>query len=147
MRKYFVEEKMVALPASVGALGLLSTSGLGAQSGELEWGFVEVWGDSIMLPLIAIGVTLTILSVFSIMILLGPRENSYCVSLERASSLVAGVGGALLLAWLWDLPPPRTAELVGAAILIAAIVLLSLAPRLAQRVSPRGPRRAERRDH
>ena len=45
-------------------------------------------------------------------------------------------GGALLLAWFWGLPAPRPAELVGASILIGAIVLLSLAPRLSRRVVP-----------
>ena len=84
--------------------------------------------------------TLTIVSVFAIIILLDPRENAYCVPLERAASLVAGVGGALLLAWLWGLPAPRPAELVGAGILIGAIVLLSLAPRLSR---PTVPARAE----
>ena len=136
IRKYFVEEKMIALPASVAALALLSWSGLGSQASELEWGFVKVWTDPVILPLFAIGATLTVISVLSIVILLDARENAYCVPLERAASLVAGVGGALLLAWFWGLPQPRDAELIGAAILIGAIVLLSIAPRLSQRMAP-----------
>ena len=136
IRKYFVEEKMIALPASVAALALLSWSGLGSQASELEWGFVKVWTDPVILPLFAIGATLTVISVLSIVILLDARENAYCVPLERAASLVAGVGGALLLAWFWGLPQPREAELIGAAILIGAIVLLSVAPRLSQRMAP-----------
>ena len=136
VRKYFVEEKMIALPVSVLALALLSLSGLGAQSGELEWGFVAVWTDGVLLSLAGIGVTLTVISILSIIILLDARENAYCVPLERAASLVAGVGGALLLAWFWDLPQPRNAELIGAGILIAAIVLLSVAPRLSRRLTP-----------
>jgi hypothetical protein len=118
IRKYFVEEKMIALPASVAALALLSWSGLGSQASELEWGFVKVWTDPVILPLFGIGATLTVISVLSIVILLDARENAYCVPLERAASLVAGVGGALLLAWFWGLPQPREAELIGAAILI-----------------------------
>ncbi|HXS30487.1 MAG TPA: hypothetical protein VN755_06605, partial [Steroidobacteraceae bacterium] len=136
IRKYFVEEKIIALPVSVAALALLSWSGLGAQSGQLEWGFVKVWTDPVILPLFGIGATLTVISVLSIVILLDARENAYCVPLERAASLLAGVGGALLLAWFWGLPQPRAAELIGAAILIGAIVLLSAAPRLSQRMAP-----------
>lgn len=136
IRKYFVEEKIIALPLSVAALALLSWSGLGSQASELEWGFVAVWTDPIIVPLFAIGGTLTVISVLSIVILLDPRENAYCVPLERAASLVAGVGGSLLLAWFWGLPRPSAAELTGAAILIAAIVLLSLAPRLSRRLAP-----------
>ncbi|RZJ97828.1 MAG: hypothetical protein EOO76_18070 [Novosphingobium sp.] len=138
VRRYFVEEKVIALPLSVLVLGLISASGIGgsgsgSQSGELEWGFFAVWSDPVMWPLFWIGCTLTVISVLAIIILLDPRENAYCVPLERAASLVAGVGGAVLLAWFWGLAMPRTAELIGAGILIAAIVLLSIAPRLSQR--------------
>src|SRR4029079_7306244 len=136
IRKYFVEEKVVALPLSVAALALLSWSGIGSQASELESGFVEVWTDPVIVPLFGIGVTLTVILVLSIVILLDARENAYCVPLERRASLLAGVGGSLLLAWFWGLPQPRTAELVGAGILIGAIVLLSTAPRLSRRVVP-----------
>jgi hypothetical protein len=115
------------------ALALLSWSGIGSQASELEWGFVSVWTDPVILPLFGIGATLTVISVLSIVILLDARENAYCVPLERAASLVAGVGGAVLLAWFFGGRMPRPAELAGAAILIAAIVLLSVAPRLSAR--------------
>lgn len=139
VRRYFVEEKIFALPLSVAILAAISASGIGSQSGALGWGFLSVWTDPVIVPLLGIGLTLTIVSVFAIIILLDPRENAYCVPLERAASLIAGVGGALILAWVWDLPMPRPAELVGAGILIGAIVLLSLAPRFADR-----PQRAAR---
>jgi drug/metabolite transporter (DMT)-like permease len=133
VRRYFVEEKVIALPLSVLVLGLISAAGIGGQSGELHWGFVAVWTDPVIWPLFWIGVTLTVISVIAIVILLDPRENAYCVPLERAASLVAGVGGSVLLAWFFGQKMPRPAELTGAAILIAAIVLLSIAPRLSQR--------------
>ncbi|MGX7895329.1 hypothetical protein [Tsuneonella sp. HG222] len=129
IRKYFVEEKMIALPMSVAALALLSWSGIGSQSGELAWGFLAVWSDPVIWPLLGIGSTLTVISILAIIILLDPRENAYCVPLERSASLIAGIGGSIILAWGWGLPFPRNAELIGAGILIAAIVLLSLAPR------------------
>lgn len=141
VRKYFVEEKVIALPLSVVALAAISASGIGGQSSELSWGFISVWTDPVILPLIFIGATLTIISIFAIVILLDARENAYCVPLERAASLVAGVAAALILAWGWGLPHPRPAELTGAGILIGAIVLLSLAPRLAKK--PAVPARAE----
>ena len=136
VRRYFVEEKIFALPLSVAALAAVSASGLGSQAGELEWGFIRVWSDPVIVPLMLIGGTLTIISIFAIIILLDARENAYCVPLERAASLVAGIGGSVLLAWFWGLPMPRPAELIGAAILIAAIVLLSLAPRFTRRIVP-----------
>ncbi|MFD1787879.1 hypothetical protein ACFSC3_09860 [Sphingomonas floccifaciens] len=133
VRRYFVEEKVLALPLSVLFLAIVSASGIGGQSSELSWGFLSVWTDPVIWPLFVIGLTLTVVSVFAIIILLDPRENAYCVPLERAASLVAGVGAALILAWGWGLKYPRPAELIGAGILIAAIVLLSVAPRLAAR--------------
>ena len=133
VRRYFVEEKIVALPLSIAFLAAVSASGIGGQSGELYWGFVEVWSDPAIVPLIGIGITLTVVSVFAIMILLDPRENAYCVPLERAASLVAGVGGSVLLALFFAGKMPRTAEFIGAAILIGAIVLLSLAPRFSKK--------------
>ncbi len=141
IRKYFVEEKVIALPLSVAALAAVSASGIGGQANELGWGFVSVWTDPVILPLFFIGLTLTVISVFAIIILLDARENAYCVPLERAASLIAGVGAALILAWGWGLPTPRPAELIGATILIGAIVLLSVAPRLAKK--PVVPARAE----
>jgi drug/metabolite transporter (DMT)-like permease len=136
VRGYFVEEKLVALPLSVAALAAVSASGFGSQAGELGYGFLGVWSDPVIVPLLGIGITLTIISIFAIVILLDARENAYCVPLERAASLVAGVGGSVLLAWFWGLKMPSPAELTGAAILIAAIVLLSVAPRLARREVP-----------
>lgn len=133
VRAYFVEEKMIALPLSVLVLAAISASGIGGQAGELEWGFVGVWTSAAIWPLAWIGFTLTIISVIAVIILLDPRENAYCVPLERAASLVAGVGGSVLLAWFFGGRMPRGAEMLGAAILIAAIVLLAVAPRLGRK--------------
>lgn len=133
LRGYFVEEKMIALPLSVAFLAAVSASGIGGQSGDLATGFLAVWTTSALPSLVWIGVTLTIISVVAVIILLDPRENAYCVPLERAASLVAGVGGSVLLALFWGLRMPRPAELAGAGILVAAIALLSLAPRLTRK--------------
>jgi len=133
VRRYFVEEKIVALPLSVAVLAAISAAGLGGQASELHWGFVSVWSDPVLLWLVGLGLTLTIISIFAAIILLDPAENSYCVPLERASSLVAGIAAAFLLHWFWGLKAPTGAETIGAAILIGAIVLLSVAPRLARK--------------
>ena len=132
IRRYFVEEKIVALPLSVLALAVIAASGIGGPTDELYWGFVAVWTDPVMIELVVIGLTLTLISIVSIVILLDPRENAYCVPLERAASLLAGVGGSVLLALFWAGAMPSSAELIGAGILIAAIALLSLAPRFSQ---------------
>jgi hypothetical protein len=134
VRRYFVEEKIIALPLSVVALALLGSTGLGSQADELLWGFTRAWTDPVFLPLVAIGLTLTIISVFAAIILLDPRENSYCVPLERSASLLAGLAAAWLLHLLWNQPMPTGTEIAGAALLIAAIILLAVAPRLSGEV-------------
>jgi drug/metabolite transporter (DMT)-like permease len=128
VRRYFTEEKIVALPLAVISLAALSASGFGSQAGQLEWGFITVWTDPVLWPLFGIAFTLTIVSVFAAMILLDARENTFCVPLERSSSLLAGIMAAFLLHWGWGQPAPTGMELIGAAILIAAIVLLTVAP-------------------
>lgn len=134
VRRYFVEEKVVALPLSVAILALISASGIGGQSNELAWGFIDVWTDPVIWEIFLIGGTLTLISIAAIIILLDPQENAYCIPLERAASLLAGVAGSVLLALFWGGRMPSDAELVGAGILIGAIVLLSLAPRFSRTV-------------
>lgn len=132
VRGYFVEEKIVALPLSVIALAGLVATGIGSQADELRWGFVNVWSDPVLWPMIGVGVTLTIVSVFAAIILLDPHENSYCVPLERSASLLAGLVTAWLLHWMVGHPAPTGIEMLGAALLIAAITLLASAPRFAR---------------
>jgi drug/metabolite transporter (DMT)-like permease len=133
VRRYFVEEKIVALPLSIIALGAVSLLGLGNQAGELAWGFTRAWTDPVFWPLFGAGFTLTIVSVFAAIILLDRSENTYCVPLERSSSLLAGLVAAYLLHWGWGLPRPTNMEVLGAALLLGAILLLTLAPRQERR--------------
>lgn len=133
VRQYFVEEKVIALPMSVLFLAAVSLTGLGNQSGQLAFGFTAVWSDPVIWLLAGGAITLTIVSVFAAIILLDPHENSYCVPLERSSSLVAGLAAAFIMHWVWSMPAPTGMEVIGALMLIGAIVLLTLAPKFEQR--------------
>ncbi|MDQ2640077.1 MAG: hypothetical protein M3Y79_05820 [Pseudomonadota bacterium] len=136
VRQYFSEEKIIALPMSLVALAAVSMMGLGSQADELAWGFTRAWTDPVLVLLAAGGFTLTIISVFAAIILLNPRENSYCVPLERSSSLLAGLAAAYVLHAFWNQPAPTGSELIGAALLIGAILLLTLAPRFGTAAAP-----------
>jgi hypothetical protein len=129
VRGYFAEEKLIALPMSVVALAAVGFLGAGSQANELAWGFTRAWSDPVFVLLAGGGFTLTIISVFAAIILLNPRENSYCVPLERSSSLLAGLAAAYVLHAFWNQPVPTGSELIGAGLLLSAIVLLTLAPR------------------
>ena len=134
VKGYFVEEKLVAIPVAVLSLGLLSAWGWGAQGNQLSFGFVGVWASDQMLPILALSVLLVLISVFSIRILLDPRENTFCVPLERSASILAGTAAAYVLAALSLGKLPTQAELVGAALLITAIIVLSFGPKLRRSV-------------
>ncbi|CAN5223152.1 hypothetical protein BH10PSE3_BH10PSE3_07010 [soil metagenome] len=128
VRRYFVEEKIVAVPLSVVFLALVPLLGLGTQGSQLAWGFFEVWSTPQIAPILALSVLLFVVSVFAAIILLDPRENTFCVPMERSASIVAGIAASFILAALWGLPTPTDAEIAGAVLMIAEVVLLSVAP-------------------
>jgi drug/metabolite transporter (DMT)-like permease len=138
---YFVEEKLVAYPVGILCLVLLSVSGFGAQGDELFFGFVAVWRSSQMFYITVLSVFVVLLSVFSILILLDRRENTFCVAFERSASVLAGVTTAYLLASANLGSAPSAAEVVGALLLVVAVVLLAVAPRIVSRRSRIGENR------
>jgi hypothetical protein len=132
VKGYFVEEKIVALPLAILALGLLSALNFGPQSGQLSFGFIGVWSSNQMLWMWILAVLLVLVSIFSILILLDARENTFCVPIERSASVLAGIAAAFVLSHLSLGAPPTSAEVFGAALLIAAIFVLTLGRRLSR---------------
>ncbi|HWW21591.1 MAG TPA: hypothetical protein VNZ06_12345 [Steroidobacteraceae bacterium] len=126
VKRYFVEEKIVAIPLAVLMLALLSLVNFGTQSGQLGFGFIGVWSSGQMTPILLLSLLLFVISVFSILILIDQRENTFCVPIERSASILAGIAAAYVLAQLSLGSLPTNAEMAGALLLIAAIVLLSL---------------------
>lgn len=133
VKRYFVQEQMVAAPAALVALAVLGGSALGAQSREIGSGFIGLWGSPAFIWIVGIGFLAFVISILATLILLDRRENTYCVPLERSASVLGGMAAAYVLAWIYSLPAPTGAELIGAALLVCAIVLLALAPRLGRR--------------
>jgi hypothetical protein len=120
----------VATPLAILALWLVSVSPLAAQGVQLSWGFVGVWASPALPELALVAVAFFLISILAALILLNPGENTFCVPFERSASILAGVVAAYILALAFHQPYPTPAEVVGVALLIAAIALLSLAPRL-----------------
>jgi len=128
-RAYFVEEKIVAYPAALLGVALLALLVPGSQANELTFGFMGVWNSGQIGYLAALSCLVVLLSVFSLLILLHDRENTFCVAFERSGSILAGIAAAYVLASMGIGPSPSPAEVWGALTLIAAVVLLSVAPR------------------
>ena len=97
VKGYFIEEKIVAFPVATLALALLSALDFGPQSGQLSFGFVGVWTSNQMGWVSILSVLLVLVSIFSILILLDARENTFCVPIERSASVLAGIAAATLI--------------------------------------------------
>lgn len=128
-RRYFVEEQIVATPASLVALAVLALVNGGAVSDSVAAGFDLLAGDPTLPILIAIGLLSQGTGVFGGLILLDARETSFCVPVNRASSLVAGVGAAYALHLVWGEAPPARGELLAVGLCVVAMVILSLPTR------------------
>lgn len=136
--RYFVEEQMVATPALVLVLGVLALSGMDHPTMDFTHGlahgfehpahFEAGWSVGVVLVALVIGVLSQGTGVFGGLILLDKRENTFCVPVNRVSSLLAGVVASYSL-WLClgEKRPPAN-ELVGVALLVCAIVALSVGP-------------------
>ena len=133
LKRYFVEEQLVAYPLALAVLGAMAWAG-GAPTGlDLRWGFLELWNKPMLWALVVLGATVSVQGVVAAMILLGRQENTYCVPLERSASVIGGVIAAYLLWQTRNYPKPTTAEMIGVALLVVAIVILSFAPRLTRK--------------
>jgi len=128
-RRYFVEEQMVATPLGVVVLFIVALLG----QDELRVGFFELWEHPALPWVVVVGVLSQGTGVFGALVLLSPQENTYCVPVNRASSVLAGVLATLSLAVLWGQRFPATSEWVGAGLILAAILALSIPPLLEKR--------------
>jgi uncharacterized membrane protein len=96
---------------------------------QLRWGFSGIWRQSAAWNLLPLAIMTAVLGVLAAFILLNKRENTFCVPLERSASVLGGIIATYVLAWQHGLPQPTVAELIGVALLVAAIVVLSLGPK------------------
>jgi drug/metabolite transporter (DMT)-like permease len=130
-KRYFVEEQMVATPLALAMLAVVAVVG----SDELRLGFTGLWHHPALPLIIFVGLLSQGTGVFGALILLSPQENTYCVPVNRASSILAGIVATSALALLWQRPWPGSSEWVGAALILAAIAVLSVPPLLSRQTA------------
>ncbi|MBI4911666.1 MAG: hypothetical protein HY823_02915 [Acidobacteria bacterium] len=124
-KRYFAEEQMVATPLLLLALGLLALWNGGPAAAKVREGFLLL-GGPLKWPAFAVGLLSLGTGIFGGLILLDRRENSFCVPVNRASSVLAGVAATLALHLLAGQRLPSPFEWAGAALLVTAILVLSL---------------------
>jgi hypothetical protein len=128
--RYFSEEQMVAAPVALILLAGLAWLAPPQVSDPLRAGFRWIASDKRAGWAMFAGVCSQGTGVFGGLVLLDARENSFCVPLNRAASILAGLAASLAL-YVWGLSrPPSGWELAGAMLLVLAITMLWLGPKL-----------------
>lgn len=134
VRTVFLEERVVGFPAAILGLALFGIfSGDGGQAAEIRYGLIDIWFSPAVVPVMITGFFTFATGLFSTFILLDARENSFCVPLERSASILAGLVGSMLLATMFGLEMPSSGEFIGGALLVTAIIVLTIAPVAARR--------------
>lgn len=135
--RYFVEEQMVGTPALMVFLAVCALVDHGAFMHLVRDGFTSFLArpPSIIATAIVIGVCSQGTGIFGGLILLDKRENTYCVPVNRCSSILAGVAASYVAMWTLGGKGPSSYELGGAALIIGAILVLTL-PLLRRKRAP-----------
>lgn len=124
--RYFVEEQMVATPAIVLALAIVALAGSGAVAADVRRGFTEIWSSGAVGASLAVGILSQGTGVFGGLILLDKQENTFCVPVNRASSVLAGLLASFFLTAAVQAPSLPLTEIVGACLILSAIAVLAV---------------------
>ncbi len=105
---------------------ILALLGFGSIATDLQIGFTEFIFGAMAVPALFIGALYACLYIFGSRIYLDHRENTFCIPVNRCSSLLAGVVAAFLLSVFYEGTFVGSTQLISSAILITAILFLSV---------------------
>jgi hypothetical protein len=131
--RFFVEEQTIATPVAVALVLAVALIDRGPIGGGLQHGLSLASDLSIAPWIVVIGLCSQGTGIFGALVLLDARENTFSVPVNRASSVLAGVVATIALWLMLGADGPDLGELIGAVLLIAAVLVLSLGPRLSRR--------------
>jgi hypothetical protein len=123
--RYLVEEQIVAAVLLLAIPAIFALIGQGQIMSELRHGFTHFFAGGVTAPGLLIGALYACLYFFGTLIYLDARENSFCIPLNRASSLLAVVFATYVLADFFHLPSPSTAQLGSSILIVGALMFLS----------------------
>jgi protein-tyrosine-phosphatase len=136
--RYFLEETLVAAIALTGVPALCLLIGDGPILAELRAGFTTFFAEPLVFPALLIGFLYACLYMFGTGIYLDHRENTYCIPLNRCSSLLSGVVASFGLTWFLGWKPPSGYQIVAAVILLTALAVLMVSTLRDSRPAMRG---------
>jgi protein-tyrosine-phosphatase len=122
--RYFHEETLVAAIALTGVPALCLLIGDGPILAELRAGFTTFFASPLVVPALIIGFLYACLYMFGTAIYLDRRENTYCIPLNRCSTLLSGVVASFGLTWFLGWKPPSSIQIVAAVVILAALGFL-----------------------
>jgi hypothetical protein len=126
--RYFVEEGMVSAPALLVLLGLGALF-MGGEGGEqLRAGFTTFWDRPVVLHGLLVGALSQGTGICGGLIFLDARENTFCVPVNRASSMLAALVSSYWLYLAYDYRRVPNNELWAAALIIGAIGFRTIPP-------------------
>jgi hypothetical protein len=125
--RYFVEETMVSTPMLVVILALFALL-KGKAGADVRLGWTAHWGQPYLWALALIGIMSQGTGFFGTLVFLDKSENTYCIPVNRASSVLAGVAASMLLTLFPGQRPPAATESIGATVMIVSILFLSIPP-------------------
>jgi protein-tyrosine-phosphatase len=137
-RRFFVEENMVAMAALVAVPALLAVLGTGAFALELRRGFGAALSGPLAAPALLVGVCYGMLALFGTLIYLECSENTFCMVVNRGSSLLSGVVASYVLTLLVGAPLVSGRQLLATVIVFAAMALLAASRRWTDAPTPAG---------
>jgi hypothetical protein len=123
--QYFVDEALIASATMVFVPVACALLPLGTVAEQLRFGFTHISAGGVAAGLFYAG-----LHLFGTMIYLDWRENAFCISLNRCTSIFAGIVASLAVTWNWNIAAVPRSQMTGAAIMFAALLLLSPAHHL-----------------
>ena len=123
--RYFVEEAIAAIFFLVTIPVIFALFGQGETILQLRQGILDLRTGGVTVPALLIGALYASLYCFGTLIYLDCRENTFCIPLNRSSSLLAGVVASFGLALLFGLGAPSQAQLASAAMIVVALLFLS----------------------
>lgn len=134
--RFFAEEQMVATPAALVLLAITAYLLPGNSGDELRRGFVldlphPMW--TVVLGLLSQGT-----GIFGALVLLDARGNASSVPINRAASIVAGLGAGVVLALLFGVPWPTLREWIACGLLVVAVWVLYQFSRPSSSSAPSG---------
>ncbi|MDZ7820429.1 MAG: hypothetical protein U5N26_00690 [Candidatus Marinimicrobia bacterium] len=125
--RYFVEETMVSTPTLVLLLGIF-TLFKGDIGADVRLGWTMHWGEPYLWMLLLIGMFSQGTGFFGTLVFLDKNENTYCIPVNRSSSILAGVIASALLALFPGQNAPPLSQLIGAGVIIVSILFLTIPP-------------------